>query len=109
MGRADGLSATEAILSVWRVETHGAGGFFRQAVIPIAVDATGRRVPTGEGLLNSLREIQPATEGVLDQERRRQLIDAVLPEMLRRDVEHRGLLLEGGSLSTQLIAWIELC
>jgi len=109
MGRAEGLSATDVILSVWRVEIHGAGGFFRQAVIPIALDTSGHRVPTGEALLNGIREIQPEIKGVLDQERRRQLIDVGLPDMLRRDVEHRGLLGQGGSLSTHLLAWVELC
>ncbi len=32
----------------------------------------------------------------------------VLPEILRREVEHRGLLREGTSLATQLIAWVEM-
>jgi superfamily II DNA or RNA helicase len=109
MGRIAGLSGNQAILAVWRVEIQGANGFFRQAVIPVAVDTAGHRVPTGEALLNGIRDVQPALEGVMDQERRRSLIDATLPGMLRRDIEHRGLLREGTSLSTHLIAWIEFC
>ena len=108
MGRVDRLSGEASILSVWRIEIHGAGGFFRQAIVPLAVSSAGHRLPNGDALLSGLREIQPALEGVLDTDRRRHLISAVLPQMLRRDVEHRGLLGEGSSLAMQLVAWVEL-
>jgi hypothetical protein len=108
MGRSDLLSGEAGILSVWRVEIHGAAGFFRQAIVPLAVNIEGHRLPNGEALLGGLREIQPALEGVLDTDRRRHLISAVLPQMLRRDVEHRGLVGDGGSLAMRLVAWVEL-
>jgi superfamily II DNA or RNA helicase len=108
MGRSDRLSSEASILSVWRIEIHGAGGFFRQAIVPLAVNSAGNRLPNGEALLNGLGEIQPALEGALDPDRRRHLISAVLPQMLRRDVEHRGLLGEGSSLAMRLVAWVEL-
>ena len=108
-GRGGELFPTPVVLSIWRVEIHGASGFFRQVIVTVAVDAGGHRVPNGEALLIGVREIQPAPEGVLNPDRRRHLIAAVLPDMLRRDVEHRGLLGEGSSLATQLVAWVELC
>jgi hypothetical protein len=108
MGRSGRSSREPSILSVWRIEIHGAGGFFRQAIVPLAVNSEGHRLPNGEALLTGLREIQPAPEGVLDTARRRHLVSAVLPQMLRRDVEHRGLLSEGSSLAMWLVAWVEL-
>ena len=107
-GRLERSSGGPAILSVWRVEIHGASGYFRQAIVPLAIDSNGHRLPTGETLLGNVRDIQPALDSVMAPERRRQLIASVLPEMLRRDVEHRGLLGEGSSLAMQLVGWIEL-
>lgn len=108
MGRAYRFAGAATILSVWRAEIHGAGGFFRQAIVPIAVDPAGHRLPVGDALLNGLRDLRPELEGVVDREQRHHLVSAVLPEMLRRDVEHRGLVTEGSSLATQLIGWVEL-
>jgi len=108
LGRCERFAGQPAALSVWRVEIHGAGGYFRQAIIPLAVDAQGHRLPTGDAMLAGMREIQPALEGVLDRAVRDDLVASVLPEMLRREVEHRGLLREGSSLAMQLIAWLEM-
>src|SRR5207302_179385 len=107
MCRSDRLVREPAVLSVWRIEIHGAGGYFRQAVVPLAVDATGHRVQTGDVLLNGLREVQPALAGAMDLSGRIELVSIVLPEMLRREAEHRGLLREDSSLALQLVAWIE--
>ena len=108
MGRSDRFAGKPSVLSVWRVEIHGASGYFRQAIIPLAVDTSGHRLPTGDAMLASLREVQPALEGVLDRPVRDELVTSVLPEMLRREVEHRGLLREDSSLAMQLIAWVEM-
>ena len=72
------------------------------------MDAKGHRLPTGDAILAGLREVQPALEAVFDRPMRNELLASVLPEMLRREVEHRGLLREGSSLAMQLIGWVEL-
>ena len=108
IGRSDRLAGKPCVLSVWRVEIHGTSGYFRQAIVPLAVDASGHRLPTGEALLSGIREIQPAPAGVLTNEQRKELVASTLPEMLRREVEHRGLLTEDSSLAMQLIGWVEL-
>lgn len=100
--------STPSVLSVWRVEIQAANGYFRQMVIPLAVDATGRRLPTGEGLLSRLLELTASSAPVLDADLRSELAVSILPDMLRREVEHRGLLHEGASLATQLTGWVEL-
>lgn len=108
MGRSERFAAQPCVLSVWRVEIHGTSGYFRQAIIPLAVDGKGHRLPTGDAMLTSLREVQPALEGVLDRSLRQALVASTLPEMLRREVEHRGLLREDNSLAMRLIAWVEM-
>lgn len=107
MGRFDRLVGEPAALSVWRVEIHGAGGYFRQAVVAIAVDAAGHRIPTGDVLLNGMREVQPASAGAMNAPLRSAFVSGVLPEMLRRESQHRGLLSEDSSLAMRLVAWIE--
>ena len=109
MGRSERFAGKPCVLSVWRVEIHGPGGYFRQAIIPLAVDPDGNRLPTGDTLLTGLSDIQPALESVLDAPSRNNLAASVLPEMLRREIEHRGLLQDGCSLAMQLIGWAELC
>jgi hypothetical protein len=95
-------------ISIWRVEIHGPSGYYRQAVIPLAVDATGRRVAISDASLTHLREIEPAVSSVFDAPLRARLVNSTLPDMLRREVEHRGLLREDASLATRLTAWIEI-
>jgi hypothetical protein len=72
------------------------------------VDPSGNRLLTGETLLTGLSDIRPALEGILDAQRRHELVLSVLPDMLRRGVEHRGLLREGSSLAMRLIGWAEM-
>jgi hypothetical protein len=107
MARSERLAGKPCILSVWRIEIQGASSYYRQAIVPLAINSAGHRLPTGETLLHSLRDTQPALEGVLDRTKRNELITSVLPEMLRREVEHRGLLREGSSLAMKLIGWME--
>ena len=108
MGRSRQFPGKPCILSVWRIEIHGSGGYFRQAIIPLAVNPDGHRLPIGDALLNGLSDFSPALEDVLNAARRHELVASVLPEMLRREVEHRGMLREGCSLAMQLIGWVEL-
>jgi superfamily II DNA or RNA helicase len=109
MCRSERFAGKPSVLSVWRVEIHGANGYFRQSIIPLAVDAKGHRLPTGDAMLAGLREVQPALDAVLDRPMRDELVASALPEMLRREVEHRGLLREDCSLGMYLIGWAELC
>ena len=108
VGRVERFSGRPAVLSVWRVEIHGASGYYRQAIIPMAIDANGHRLPTADAMLAQLRDAQPTVEGVLTGSQAREMAISTVPEMLRREVEHRGLLQEGTSLATHLMAWIEM-
>lgn len=108
MGRSNRVGAKNIVLSVWRIEIHGTGNYFRQAVIPLAVDSDTSRLPTGEVLVGNLHEIRPAMKSLLPEQFRENLVNTLLPEMLRREVEHRGLLIAGSSLAMRLIGWVEI-
>ncbi|MEX2215951.1 MAG: SNF2-related protein [Phycisphaeraceae bacterium] len=107
VGRSERTSGTPATLSVWRVEVHGANGYFRQAVVPLAVDGTGQRLPTGETMLAQLGQLGPSVTASVEGVNRNEVVARTLPEMLRREAQHRGLLREGSSLAMQLIGWVE--
>ncbi len=108
MCRSERVGGNPCVLAVWRVEIHGPGGYFCQSIIPLAVNAEGHRLPTGDAMLAGLRDVQPALDAVLNRLMRDGLVASILPEMLRREVEHRGLLREGCSLGMHLIGWAEL-
>ena len=107
IGRIERFAGQPCVLSVWRVEIHGTNGYFGQAIVPLAIDGTGKRLPIGESLLTAPNEIQPTLKPVLETPNRNRLVISTLPEMLRREVEHRGLLRDQGSLAMQHIAWID--
>lgn len=105
---ADGPGAG-TILSMWSVEIHGAGGHFRRVVLPLGVSPKGERSLPVEALAQRLAELAPAdrarSNGV---PRTSELLRSHMPDMLRRELQHRGLLEEGASVATRLLAWIEL-
>jgi superfamily II DNA or RNA helicase len=106
-GKVVGGPDAMSVLSIWRVEVRGSNGFFRQAILPIAVDDEGRRLPAGDALLSKVRVIQIAHSSALSADMRSHLLSTVLPEMVRREIEHRGLLVDGGSLGVHLLGWVE--
>ncbi len=108
IGRSARLTSSPSVISIWHVEVHGPNGYFRQAVIPLAIDSSGKRVSITDSALNQLREVESSMSGVMNVDSRKRLVNTVLPEMLRRDVEHKGLLRDDSSLASRLIGWIEL-
>ena len=93
-------------LTIWRAEVHGTGGQFKQVVLTLGLSADGERVPQVEALGNRLGELAPTEQ--------RPVIDVAgvdslrlrLPEMVRRELQHRGLLTENSSVAAKLLAWI---
>lgn len=102
-GAPEGL----AVLSVWRVEVHGANGYFRQTIVPIAVDSAGHRIPVGDSFLTKLKLVQPSETTTSQDGTRQNRQRESIPEIVRREIEHRGMLVEGASLGLHLIAWVE--
>ena len=95
------------VVTFWHVEIHGAGGHFQQRVIPLAVDAEGERSRVLERQVDSLRRLSNGRVGIFDQSRRAEYLKGLFPELLRRELEYKGLISEGTSFTSRLLAWIE--
>ena len=81
---------------------------FVQRIIPIGVDAQGKRSRAIELLAGSFENLSTASEPVMTPSSRIELVSTTIPDMLRRDLVHKGLLSESVTMSWRLLAWIEL-
>ena len=50
---------------------------------------------------------RPPTAGFLDVAMRHRFMTEVVEPVLHRELDHRGLLVAGGSIATELLAWLE--
>ncbi|MCX5658334.1 MAG: SNF2-related protein [Planctomycetota bacterium] len=119
-GRLAGGSGGGAgvVLTVWRAEIHGPGGRYKRVVLPMATSSKGERLPQAESLINKLQDVDlvegtavEATQGGKQADRqaeRRAWVTSALPEMVRRELQHRGLLDEGASVAMRLLGYVEL-
>jgi hypothetical protein len=110
---ARALSATcghdsKRVLTVWHVSLQDRAQRFVQKVISIGLDDQGKRNKTIETLLMSLGNLSPASESIFTATKRRELVSSVIPEMLRRELAHKGLLSDSVSMEWRLLAWVEV-
>lgn len=101
-------SHLKGILTVWHVQLQDATQRFVQRVIPVGLDRDGNRCKPIERLADVLGHLSSATSSALTATQRAELVRTKLPEMLRRDLAHRGLLSESVTLAWRLLAWVEL-
>jgi superfamily II DNA or RNA helicase len=97
----------KGVLTVWHVSLQDAAQRFVQRVIPIGLDDQGNRNRAVEGVLSRLTGLSPATEGLFTSAVRTELASTVIPEMLRRDLIHKGLLSDSVTVERRLLAWVE--
>ena len=100
--------AFRGALSVWHISLHDSAQRLMQRVVPIGVDGQGRRSKAVETVLNSLSSLDARSVSVFTEEERRGLVRTVIPEMLRRDLTHKGLLSDSVTVAWRLLAWVEL-
>lgn len=98
---------TKGVLTVWHVSLQDAAQRFVQRVIPIGLDDQGNRNRAVEGVLSRLTGLSPATEGLFTSAVRTELASTIIPEMLRRDLIHKGLLSDSVTVERRLLAWVE--
>jgi hypothetical protein len=96
------------ILSVWSVLLRNPDGMSARLIVPIAVDRSGNRSPDLESSARDIRLLSATAIATLLPEERSTLLIAVFPEILRRDLAFKGHLAETTSISSRLLAWIEL-
>lgn len=109
---ARGLSAShgtnaKGVLTVWHVSLQDAAQRFVQKVIPIGLDDQGKRSKPIEAMLPALESLSPASEFTFAPAARTELVSNVIPDMLRRDLAHKGLLSESITIDWRLLAWVE--
>ena len=107
-GRLPGHPDARGVISIWRVEIHGGKGQYHRRVVTLGLNEPGERSRLLERLAGDMRELVPLEQTLLTPEQQTELVRSVLPEMLRRDLDYAGLLTEGASLSSRLLAWVEL-
>jgi hypothetical protein len=100
-------SGQAAVLTFWMVESLVKSGERRALVLPLAVNADGKRVPTLERSSQSAFESPPAEpEGSVDM--RRTFISRYIEPTLQRELRHKGLADGDGSYSAELIGYVEI-
>jgi hypothetical protein len=111
-GNARALAAScgdsKGVLTFWHVSLQDSAQRFVQRIIPIGVDAQGKRSKTIELLAGSFGNLSPASESAIRPYTRTELVSTAIPDMLRRDLIHKGLLSQSVTMSWRLLAWIEL-
>lgn len=107
-GRVLGDGAIRGALSVWHVQIHGGKGQYHQRIVAIGINEQRERSRQIERLAEKVRDLAAAHEALFDTGQRTELVRAVIPEMVQRDLAHNGLLANGASISNRLLAWVEL-
>jgi SNF2 family DNA or RNA helicase len=97
---------SDGVITVWRVEGHGAKGENKVMLVTLAVDSTGLRSPVLERNLEALLQSEPIAPRFGKEERLLLLHDQIEP-MLQRELVHSGLMADKGGYSAVLTAWIE--
>ncbi len=108
VGRFDGNGAGPGLVTIWRVTIEAPGGQVHQQIIRLGINADGYRAPHLERLASSLLDLKPVQQAGLEQQQVRQLVNGKTTEMLHRQIEYAGMLPEGATYSTQLLACLEV-
>ena len=98
----------KGILTVWHVSLRDPAQRFVQKVFPIGLDDQGKRNKFIEALFPALGTLGPASESAIAPAAQTELVSSVIPDMLRRDLAHKGLLSEAITMECRLLAWVEL-
>lgn len=101
------IGGHKGLLTVWHVVLQDADQKMAQRILPLGLDAGRNRSRVIENSMDSLSNLRPGIESVFEPKERAELLSSVLPELLRRDLEHRGHLSGSMHLSARLLAWVE--
>ena len=96
-----------AALSWWLVHCMDKDSQQHTFVRPLAINADGARVPKLEREGPELLR-RPPNGACFSPKQRLELLHDVLEPMLQRELQHRGLVHEGGSFHARLIGWAEV-
>ena len=80
----------------------------KRVIVPLAVDAEGKRLVAWERHPEKLWHAQPSSQPGANSEGRLSLFRETLEPMLQRELEHRGLAKGNRGFETKLIGWVEV-
>ena len=95
----------QGVLSLWHVATQGERGEIHTAVVPLAIDRQGQRIPSWERQIDSLFHLPPTDA---HSEPRTELLTKVIEPMIQRELVHRGAIGENRGYDARLIGWVEV-
>jgi hypothetical protein len=96
-----------SVLTLWLIQGYDRGTDSMADLVPIAVDAKGKRATAIEKRMNeSFHARSGATH--LSYAERAKLLDAAIEPALQRELQHRGIASVERSYASKLLAWIEL-
>ncbi len=106
---ADGNAQQPGLVTVWQVMVHGPGGLVQQRIVRIGMTPEGDRSPVLERVTKNLRSLRPAdSTGSVPRDRMSALAHKASSELLHRELVHSGLLQEGATYSSSLLACLQL-
>jgi superfamily II DNA or RNA helicase len=103
--RVRSTDGRNGVLSLWHVATQGERGEIRTAVLPLAIDHQGQRIPSWERQIDSLFNLPPSNA---HGEPRNELLTKVIEPMIQRELHHRGAIGENRGYDARLIGWVEV-
>jgi len=92
------------VLSLWYITVQGKGGNVHSHLIPIAVDPSGKRLPTWERQFEVFFGSKPSS---LRLDNTTMLLKEHIEPTLQRELLHRGLVDKSHSYDTTLVGWVE--
>ena len=108
VGRLSAGDDVHGAVTIWRVESHSGQGQVQQRILTIGLTPEGERSRPLERLADRIHDLQPSDQAVFDPSRRTELVLSAVPEMIRRELAHAGVLTEDTSFSARLLAWMEV-
>jgi hypothetical protein len=93
------------VVSIWLVTTKGERGESRTALIPLAIDLQGQRMPSWERQIDDLYHRSAPATPTRD---RPELLTQALEPMLQRELLHRGVIGERRGYDARLVGWLEI-
>lgn len=108
VGRLDGLDGVTGLFTLWHVLIDSPGSHVRQLIVRLGITPSGDRSPRIERMEKEMLRLVPVRESRLGPGRIVALISDFAPEMLHRELSRLGVLQDGSSYSSRLIACAEL-
>lgn len=98
---------TEGVLAAWAIEARGDKGQVKRMIVPLAVDAEGRRHVAWERQPEKLWKSRISNDNSKQADSKLALLRDTLEPMLQRELEHRALGQVNRGFEAKLIAWVE--